>query len=337
MTRHHTQAMRAIILHTHGGPDRLVPTEIPDPTPLPDEVVVDLTAAALNRRDVWQRSAPGNDGAVLGSDGAGRVSALGSDVTGIAVGDEVVINPSVGWGDAEDAPAEGWAILGVPRQGTYAERIAIPAADVRPRPQELTWHESAALPLAGLTAWRALVTRGRVQPGMRVLVTGAGGGAATFLVQIASALGAEVTVTSSSDHKIARSIELGAAHGVRYTDPGWPAQVGEVDLVVDSAGAPAWPGALDCLRRGGTLVSFGRTGGVSTELEIPRLFYGQWNLLGTTMGSPREFDQLLAHVRQARWRPVVDSVYPLDDAAAAHARLEQPDRFGKVVLECRST
>ena len=337
MTRHHTQAMRAIMLHTHGGPEQLVPAEIPDPTPLPNEVVVDLTAAALNRRDVWQRGATGNDGAVLGSDGAGRVSALGSDVTGIAVGDEVVINPSVGWGDAEDAPAEGWAILGIPRQGTYAERIAIPAADVRPRPQELTWHESAALPLAGLTAWRALVTRGRVQPGMRVLVTGAGGGAATFLVQIARAHGAEVTVTSSSDHKIARAIELGAAHGVRYTDPGWPAQVGEVDLVVDSAGAPAWPGALDCLRRGGTLVSFGRTGGVSTELEIPRLFYGQWNLLGTTMGSPREFDQLLAHVRQARWRPVVDSVYPLDDAAAAHARLEQPDRFGKVVLECRST
>jgi NADPH:quinone reductase-like Zn-dependent oxidoreductase len=337
MTRHHTQAMRAINLHTHGGPEQLVPAEIPDPAPLPDEVVVDLTAAALNRRDVWQRGAPGNDGAVLGSDGAGRVSALGSDVSGVEIGDEVVINPSVGWGDAEDAPAEGWAILGVPRQGTSAERIACPAADVRPRPHELTWHESAALPLAGLTAWRALVTRGRVQPGMRVLVTGAGGGAATFLVQIARAFGAEVTVTSSSDQKIARSIELGAAHGVRYTDPGWPAQVGEVDLVVDSAGAPAWPGALDCLRRGGTLVSFGRTGGVSTELEIPRLFYGQWNLLGTTMGSPREFDQLLAHVRQARWRPVVDSVYPLDDAAAAHARLEQPDRFGKVVLECRST
>src|SRR6476619_5928178 len=317
MTRHHTQAMRAIILHTHGGPEQLVPAEISDPTPLPDEVVVDLTAAALNRRDVWQRAAPGNDGAVLGSDGAGRVSALGSDVTGVEIDDEVVINPSVGWGDAEDAPAEGWAILGIPRQGTYAERIAIPAADVRPRPHELTWHESAALPLAGLTAWRALVTRGRVQPGMRVLVTGAGGGAATFLVQIARA--------------------LGAAHGVRYTDPGWPAQVGEVDLVVDSAGAPAWPGALDCLRRGGTLVSFGRTGGVSTELEIPRLFYGQWNLLGTTLGSSREYAQLLAHVRQARGRPVVDSVYPLDDAAAAHARLEQPDLFGKVVLECRST
>src|SRR6476469_5843918 len=161
MTRHHTQAMRAIILHTHGGPEQLVPAEISDPTPLPDEVVVDLTAAALNRRDVWQRAAPGNDGAVLGSDGAGRVSALGSDVTGVERGNEKEINPSVGWGDAEDAPAEGWAILGIPRQGTYAERIAIPAADVRPRPHELTWHESAALPLAGLPAGGALVPRPR--------------------------------------------------------------------------------------------------------------------------------------------------------------------------------
>src|SRR5438105_15051283 len=129
MTRHHTQAMRAIILHTHGGPDQLVPAEIPDPTPLRDEVV---------------------------------------------------INPSVGWGDREDGPADGWAILGVPRQGTYAERIAMPADHVLPRPRRLSWHESAALPLAGLTAWRALVSRGRVEHGTRVLVTGAGGGAATF-------------------------------------------------------------------------------------------------------------------------------------------------------------
>jgi zinc-binding alcohol dehydrogenase/oxidoreductase len=337
MTGHHTQAMRAISLQAQGGPEMLRPTQLPDPEPGPGEVVVDLAAAALNHRDVWQRTAAGNDGAVLGSDGAGRISALGAGVDGVELGAEVVINPSVGWGDREDGPADGWAILGVPRQGTYAERIAIGADHVRPRPQRLTWHESAALPLAGLTAWRALVTRGRVQPGMRVLVTGAGGGAATFLVQIAHALGGEVIVTSSSEAKIAQSIELGAARGVRYTDEDWPAQVGQVDLVVDSAGAPAWPGALDCLRRGGTLVSFGRTGGVDVALELPRLFYGQWNLLGTTMGSPREFDAMLAHVESAGWRPVIDSVFDLDDAAAAHGRLEQPDRFGKVVLECRST
>ncbi len=329
--------MRAVILHEHGGPDHLVAADLPDPEPLPNEVVVDLVAAALNRRDVWQRSAPGNHGAVLGSDGAGVVTALGSDVSGVEIGQEVVLNPSVGWGDREDAPGPGWAILGVPRQGTYAQRIAMPAHELRPRPQRLRWHESAALPLAGLTAWRALVTRGRVQPGMRVLVTGAGGGAATFLVQIAHAHGAEITVTSSSDATIERSIELGAARGVRYTDSDWPDQVGEVDLVVDSAGTPAWAGAQRCLRRGGTLVSFGRTAGNVAEVDLPSLFYGQWNLLGTTMGSPREFDALLAHVDGAGWRPVVDSVFPLAQAAAAHERLEHPGRFGKVVLECRST
>ena len=328
--------MLAITLHGHGGPDALRPAELDDPTPAAGEVVVELACAALNRRDVWQRTAPGNDGAVPGSDGAGVVAALGDGVSGLAAGDEVVINPSVGWGDREDAPASGWAILGIPRQGTYAQRIAIPADHVRPRPARLDWREAAALPLCGLTAWRALVTRGRVEPGMRVLVTGAGGGASTFLVQIAHALGAAVTVTSSSDEKLNRAIELGATYGVRYSDDDWPAQVGEVDLVVDNAGWPAWEGALECLRGGGTLVSFGRTAGATAQLDIPRLYFGQWSLLGTTMGSPGEFDAMLDHVASASWRPVIDSAFPLAEAAAAHARLEHPQRFGKVVLECRS-
>jgi len=328
--------MLAITLHGHGGPEALRPADLDDPTPAAGEVVVELVDAALNRRDAWQRTAPGNDGAVPGSDGAGVVAALGDGVSGVTVGDEVVINPSVGWGDREDAPSPGWAILGIPRQGTYAQRIAIPADHVHPRPARLDWQEAAALPLCGLTAWRALVTRGRVEPGMRVLVTGAGGGASTFVVQIAHALGAVVTVTSSSDAKLGRAIELGAAAGVRYTDNDWPAQVGEVDLVVDNAGWPAWAGALQCLRGGGTLVSFGRTAGADAQLDISRLYFGQWNLLGTTMGSPREFDAMLDHVASASWRPVVDSVFPLAEAAAAHARLEHPQRFGKVVLECHS-
>jgi zinc-binding alcohol dehydrogenase/oxidoreductase len=329
------QAMRAITLHTHGGPEALVPAQLPDPQPGAGEVVVDLVAAALNHRDVWQRTTPGNEGAVLGSDGAGRISALGAGAAGVEVGDEVVINPSVGWGDREDAPADGWAILGVPRQGTYAERIAIPADHVRPRPARLTWHESAALPLAGLTAWRALVTRGGVARDARVLVTGAGGGAATFLIQIAHALGAEVIVTSSVPWKIDRAVELGASRGVLYTDPDWPAQVGEVDVAVDSAGGPAWEGIFRCLRTGGTLVSFGDTTRDTVEIGISELYFGQWNIHGTTMGSPREFDALLAHVDRAGWRPVVDSVHRLEDAAAAHERMGQPDRFGKVVLRVR--
>ena len=325
--------MRAITLQASGPPEALQPAEIDEPQPQPGEVVVELVAAGLNHRDVWQREAAGNEGAVLGSDGAGRVVQLGDGVDGVNLGDQVVINPSVGWGDGEEAPAPGWAILGIPRQGTYAERIAIPADHVRPRPMNLSWHEAAALPLCGLTAWRALVTRGRIADGMRVLVTGAGGGASTFLIQIAAAHGAEVTVTSSSAQKLDRAIGLGAAHGVLYTDDGWPKQIGEVDLVVDSSGWPSWPGALECLRGGGTLVRFGRTAGAVAALEIPQLFFGQWNILGTTMGSPREFVALLDHVGRAAWRPVVDCVFPLEQTALAHRRLADPDRFGKIVLE----
>jgi zinc-binding alcohol dehydrogenase/oxidoreductase len=326
--------MHAVILSTPGGADCLRPGELADPRPEPGEVVVELRAAALNHRDVWTRENPSSPpGAVLGSDGAGVVVEHGRGVSRPPLGSEVVINPSLHWGDREDAPGPGWNILGVPRMGTYAERIAIPADHLRQRPERLTWQGAAALPLAGLTAWRALVTRGRVGAGTRLLVTAAGAGVSTFLVQIACELGAKVVVTSSSPAKIDRAVELGARRGVLYTDDDWPEQVGEVDVVIDSAGGPAWTGALRCLRRGGTLVSFGRTAGDRVELDIPRMYFGQWNLLGTTMGSPREFDALLEHVAAADWRPVVDSAFPLDQAAAAHRRLQHPERFGKVVLE----
>ena len=168
-----------------------------------------------------------------------------------------------------------------------------------------------------------------------MLVTGAGGGAATFLVQIAHALGAEVVVTSSAQWKIDRALELGASAGVVYTDPEWPEQVGEIDIAVDSAGGPAWEGIFRCLRIGGTLVSFGDTMRETADIELSSLYFGQWNIHGTTMGSPREFDALLAHVERAGWRPVVDSVHRLEDAAQAHDRMGQADRFGKVVLRVR--
>ncbi|MGN6377551.1 MAG: zinc-binding dehydrogenase [Gaiellales bacterium] len=328
--------MRAIVIEQVGGPEVLRPMEVPDPTPGPGEVVVELRAAAVNHRDVWTRTEQGTPaGSVPGSDGAGIVVAHGEGVSAPSLGSEVVINPSVHWGEREDAPGDGWNILGVPRQGTYAELIAIPADHVYPRPQRLSWHEAAALPLAGLTAWRALVTRCRVGAGTRLLITGAGAGVSAFLVQIGHELGAHIQVTSSSQSKIDRAVGLGAASGVLYTDPEWPQQVGPVDVIVDSAGTPTWQALAACLRRGGTLVSFGRTAGRAVELTIPEVFYGQWNILGTTMGSPREFAAMLEHVERAGWRPVVDEVFPFFQAAAAHRRLEHPDRFGKIVLEVR--
>lgn len=315
------------------GPGGLVPVERPDPEPGPGEVCVDLVAAALNRRDWW--IARGDDRplpAVLGSDGAGVVSALGAGVEGVAAGDEVVINPSLDWGPSEEAGGPDFRILGVPDQGTFAERIVLAAHQVRPKPPNLTWVESAALPLGGLTAWRAVVTLAQAGPGRTILVPGAGGGVATFAIQIAAALGARVLVTSSSAEKIARAEGLGAAGGVDYREDRWWERVGAVDAVVDSVGPQVWPGALRALRPGGILVSFGDTGGEEAAVDIATLFFGWLRIQGTTMGSPRELDALLAHVARASWRPVVDSVHPLRDAARALARLDAPDRVGKVVL-----
>ena len=325
--------MLAVELQQFGGPEGLIPVELPDPKPGPGEARVDLVAAALNRRDWWIRRG-GNVQlpAVLGSDGAGVVSAVGPDVDGVEVGDEVVINPALDWGDEEEAPGPDFRILGVPEQGTYAERIVVKTVQLERRPRGYTWIEAAALPLGGLTAWRAVVTHGEAWPGRTLLVPGAGGGVATFVVQIAAALGARVLVTSSSAEKLERARGLGADGGVDYHEPDWPEQLEPVDAVVDSVGAAAWPGALRILRPGGRLVTFGDTAGEVAEVELAQIFLSWIRIQGTTMGSPREFDSLIRHVSEARWRPVVDSVFPLREAAAAHERLDAVDRFGKVVL-----
>ena len=325
--------VRAIQLQEFGDPSGLREVELPDPLPGPGQVRVDLVAAAVNRRDLWIRI--GGKVAlpvVLGSDGAGIVSAIGDGVEGLREGDEVVINPSLHWGDAEDAPGPDFRILGAPDQGTYAERIVVAAHQVRPRPQHLTWLESAALPLGGLTAWRTVAVHARAGPGQTILVPGAGGGVATFAVQIAAALGARVLVTSSSPEKIARALKLGADGGVDYRDATWPDRVAPVDAVIDSVGAAVWPGALRALRPGGRLVNFGDTGGDTAQVDVNRVFLSHLRIQGTTMGSPRDFDALLLHVENASWRPVIDSVFPLGETAPAHERLDDPGRFGKVVL-----
>lgn len=325
--------MKAVVLTRTGDPGEAFELqELPDPEPGPGEVRVDLVAAALNRRDRWLRVGDAEPPAVLGSDGAGIVSGVGANVSGVREGDEVVINPALDWGGSELASGPDFRILGVPDQGTYAERIVLGAHQVRPRPQNLTWEESAALPLAGLTAWRAVVTHAEARPARTLLVPGAGGGVATFAIQIANARGARVLVTTSSAEKLTRAKQLGAVGGADYRDSRWPEPIGLVDAAIDSVGARAWPGIFECLKPGGRLVSFGRTSGEDGRVDIARLFFGYWRIQGTTMGSPREFDALLEHVASASWRPVVDSVFPLAEAASAHERLDAPDRFGKIVL-----
>ena len=334
--------MKAIRMNEPGGPEVLVLEDVPDLEPGPGEVVVHLKAAALNRRDVFVRKGVAKVPLPLtpGSDGAGVVSAVGAGVTRVSEGDEVIILPSLSWGDDQRAPGPGFRILGGPDQGTYAQQIVIPAENVYAKPGRLSWHEAAALPLAGLTAWRALFSRARVQPGETVLVIGIGGGVATFALHLAKAAGCKVVVTSSSDEKLEKAAALGADVGVNYATAGdeWAAAVkeangGGVDVVIDSVGS-TWAGSVDSCAPGGRVVVFGGTGGAKVEMAVRPMTLGQVGLLGTTMGSPAEFAQLLSAVDTQSWVPVIDSVRPLADAAAAHEREEAGLHFGKLVLEC---
>jgi zinc-binding alcohol dehydrogenase/oxidoreductase len=325
--------LRAVELRSFGPPEGLVVAALPDPEPGPGEVRVDLVAAALNRREWWIRTGGKVElPAVLGSDGAGVVSALGAGVRGADVGDEVVIYPGRGWGQREEAAAGGFELLGVPRQGTYAERVLVDAEQIRPRPPGWSWADSAALPVAGLTAWRSLVRYANAQTGRTILVPGGAGGVATFAIQIGHALGARMVTTTSSSEKLDRLRALGAAAGADYRSSDWPERLGPVDAVIDSVGGAVWPGALRALRPGGVLVCFGDTDGALASIAIADLFFRWLRVQGTTLGSPREFDALLAHCAHASWRPVIDSIFPLADLVEAHRRLDAPDRFGKIVL-----
>ena len=322
-----------------GDPPAFALEDVPDPVPGPGEVTVRLEAAALNRRDWWiWRKAGTRVPAILGSDGAGRIAAVGQGVTGLAPGDEVVIDCGLAWGPSEDAAGEDFAILGYPTDGTFAELVRVPAINVAPRPARLTWHEAAALNLAGLTAWRCAVTCAGAAPGRSVLVHGAGSGVATFAIQIAAALGARVFVTTSSEAKLEHARSLGAEAGVLYSDEDWPARLralagGGLDAAIDSYGGPALAPLLEALRPGGTLVNFGDTGGDDATIPVAAIYWHWRTLRGTTLGSPREYRALLAHVETAAWRPEIDRVYPLEQIAEAAARLSASDRFGKVVLQ----
>lgn len=331
--------MKAMQLVGFGDHPEFEMRDVPAPVAGPGQVVVAIKTAALNRRDpwIWQTEGYCSLPVTMGSDGAGTVVELGDGATEVDLGDEVVIYPTLGWRAGETVPGPDFDILGAPTPGTFAQRVAVDASSIAPRPARLSWVESAALPLAGLTAWRALFTCAKVAPGDRVLVTGAGGGVATMAVQLAVAAGASVVTTTGTPEKARRCREIGALASVLYRSAEWPAEVleaagGPLDIVVDSFGGPSWARALPLLRRGGTFVSYGDTSGPSAEIEVADVYWQWRSILGTSMGSPEEFAALLDHVARTQWRPVVDEVFPLHELARAAARIGAPDRFGKVVL-----
>jgi zinc-binding alcohol dehydrogenase/oxidoreductase len=321
--------MKAAVIRELGGPGVLRVEEVPDPVPAAGEVVVRLRYAALNYHDVLlRRSGLGMQlPLIIGIDGAG----VRQDT-----GEEVLIQPSLDWGPDPAAPGPGWHILGDRVSGTYAELVKVPAANVLAKPAGLSFEHAAALPTAGLTAYRALFTRGQLQRGQRVVVLGAGSGISTCAVMLAAAAGADVLVTSSSSEKLARSASLGGQGGVLYTDPGWPEQIrgltgGGADLVIDAVGRDL-AASLRCLRPGGRLVIFGAPVGQVAELDVRSFYFSQCSILGTTLGNGEEFAGLLRCVMASGWRPVIDSSFELSRVSQAHERMEAQQHYGKILL-----
>jgi zinc-binding alcohol dehydrogenase/oxidoreductase len=317
--------------------------EVPTPTPGPGEILVKLHAAALNHRDVWIQK--GQYAGIrlpctLGADGAGEVAAHGPNVPADApaVGARVLLYPGLRWGDSPRVQAKDFVVLGMPDPGTFAEYITLPAQCIHPLPAHLSFEQGAALPLSGLTAYRAAFTRAQVQPGERVLVTGVGGGTALTAVQLCAAHGAEVWVTSSSEEKIARAQDFGAKGGISYNAEGWVKTLtqqagGPFDVIIDSAAGAAFGALLDAAAPGGRIVFYGGTLGNIPDVPPAKVFWKQLSILGSSMGSPQDFENLLAMVTEKGVVPVVDQVFALAEGEAALRRMEAGAQFGKIVLK----
>ena len=314
--------MRAIRIHEDGGPEVLRYEEAPDPSPTEGQVLIRLRAAALNHIDLWIRkglpSVP--KPWILGSDGAGER---------VDTGERVVINPGLD---------DGARVLGEHMDGTNAELIAVPAEYVHPIPAAMSFDEAAAFPLVFQTAYRMLVTKAQLREGEWVLAWGIGGGVATASLAIAKALGARVLATSSSDAKLDRARELGADAVVNHASGDVAAAVKEatagegMDVVVEHVGEATWKTSLASVRPGGRVVVCGATSGPNPPAQLHRVWWKQLTIYGSTMGSREDFAGAFELVKSGRARPVIDEVFPLEEARAAHERMERGEQFGKIVL-----
>jgi NADPH:quinone reductase-like Zn-dependent oxidoreductase len=325
--------VKAVRIHEDGGPEVLRYEDVEDPEPGPGEVLVELRAASLNHLDLWVRrglpSVP--KPRILGADGAGVVAALGEGVDGFAPGDRVVLNPGIPHGDRI-------TVVGEHTDGTNCELKAIPAAQLYPLVESLTFEEGAAFPLVFETAYRMLVTKVALGEGDWVLVWGIGGGVALAAFEICRALGARTIVTSSSREKLVRARSLGADVVVNHADDDVVAAVKDAtdgrgaDVVVETVGEATWERSLSAAAANGRIVVCGATSGHSPPARLHRLWWKQLVVYGSSMGMPSDFEGAYELVRDGKVRIHLDSTFPLAEAADAHRRLESGDQFGKVVL-----
>lgn len=330
--------MRATFFQGKDHP--IIVSEIAKPQPSGDQVLVRLKWAALNHLDIWiRREQPLSSGVkiTLGADGSGLVDAVGENGDQSLVGKEVIINPSLEWGNNPAVQADSYRILGFPDNGTFADYLLISKKYIHPRPDHLNLEEAAALPLAGLTAYRALFTRARLRPGERILITGIGGGAAVYALQMAVTFQAKVYVTSSSNDKIHRAMSMGAVAGFNYTESNWVQKAKKelrgFDVIVDSAGGPQFPSLLDLAMPGARIVLFGRTRGDIPAVPPRLIYWKQLSILGTSMGTREEFLSMIDFMEKKNIHPVIDKAFPLEELENALTYMEQGNHFGKIMLK----
>ncbi len=344
--------MKAAVIHEPGDVSVLRVEEIAEPQPGPGEVALKVLCAGLNHLDIWVRK--GRAAAqlamphVLGSDAVGTVLALGTGVTSPPVGAQVIVNPALSCGQCEfcrrgeQSECASFSIIGLGCSGTFAEQVVVPAANCYPRPPHLSDEEAGVLALTYVTAWRMLVTRARLRPGATVLIHGIGGGAALSALQFAKLLGAEIFVTSSSNDKLSRALELGARHTLNYEKESvtkWIAYETSgrgVDVAIDAVGAATWPLDFQCVRKGGRIVLCGVTTGAKAETDLRALYWNQLTVLGSTMGSDEDFRQMLRAVTVNGLRPIIDEVFPLDRVRDAMMKMEAGKQFGKIAVRIAS-
>jgi zinc-binding alcohol dehydrogenase/oxidoreductase len=328
--------MKAMVLTGADKPLEL--QDVDNPVLAAGEVLVQVKAAALNRRDYWitiGQYAGIKYPSILGSDGAGIVAEAANDVESW-IGKEVLINPGHNWGEHPEYQAKDFKILGLPENGTLAEYVKVKAEYLHPKPAHLTFEQAAALPLAGLTAYRALFTKGRAKAGDKVLVVGAGSGTGTFAIQFAKAAGCQVFVTSGSGEKIERARQLGASAGVNYKAQDWAEELkhmaGGFDIIIDSALGKDFNKVIGLCNPGARVMFFGGTAGNIPELDARPLFWKQIQLLGTTMGTPEDFAAMLSLVNEHKILPVIDEVFSLANTQQAIDKMGNSAQFGKLVI-----
>ena len=340
--------MKAVTFNQHGGPEVLQYGDVAEPTIKANEVLIEIRACALNHLDIWVRGGlPGIQiplPHILGNDIAGVVREVGSLVTWVKTGDQVMVQPGVSCGHCEDCLrghdnlCREYDIIGYRRDGGYAELVAVPGTNIIAKPGSLSWEEAAALPLVTLTAWHMLVTRAKVQAGEDVLIHAAGSGVGSIGIQIAKLLGARVLATAGSEEKLAKAKTLGADEVINYTRDDWGKQVRQltarkgVDVVFEHTGAETWPGSIAALKTGGRLVTCGATSGFDARTDIRQVFYRHLNLLGSFMGAKSELLEAMRFVESGKIRAVVDQSLPLAEARRAHELMEDRAQFGKLVL-----